>query len=341
MNADPQAADATTARPTAGVFISGAIGDNAVHLGLIRRLALRHGPLVLINYLDEPANALFAEQSCIARVISLRSVLGPDRARRSAIAAEVLAALQIEHLYYFNFHTWFAMAALRARVPNRHGYLPRHAFIRLPLFSHHIFVPGHTPHPRSYYWIQALLRKYGVDHAPIFPNLEASPSFIEQARSLMTGRQRWVTLGIGSSIVEKQWGGARFAELAQALLAEQPDLGFILFGHCDVAAVAEEFLARMPADCAVINLPPTAPDLRLSVALLAASALYVGNDSAGMNFATGAGIPTIGLFGRRNYAAFCPHMHPLYSTPPESGMANIDGNQVARLALDLLAARTA
>lgn len=326
-------------RPTAAVFISGAIGDNVVHFGLIKRLALRHGPLLLINYLDDQVNALFADQPCIAGVISLRSVLGPDRQQRSAIAAQLFATTKLEHLYHFNFQTWFAVAAFKARVPNRYAYLPRRAFIRLPLFSHHVFVPDRTPHPRSVYWIQALLRKYHFDHAPIFPNLEASPAFRDEARQLAASRPRWIALGMNSSVAVRQWGAARFAALARAIQQQDRELGFILFGHRDVAPVAEEFLARMPADTPVINLPAMAPDLRLSVALLAEARLYVGNDSSGMNLAAALGIPTIGLFGYRSLAAFCPHLHPVYALPPESGMANIDADQVTTLTLQLLAAR--
>lgn len=324
--------------PTAAVFISGAIGDNVVHMGLVKRLALRHGPVLLINYLDDQANALFADQPCIGRVISLRSVLGPDRQRRSAMAAELFAAAKLEHLYHFNFETWFALAALKARVPNRYAYLPRRAFIRLPLFSHHVFVPDHTPHPRSYYWIQDLLRKYAFDHAPIWPNIDTSPSFVAQARQLVAARPRWVALGMSSSVAVRQWGGARYAGLARAIQQVHPDIGFILFGHRDIAPVADEFLARMPAGTAVVNLPAIAPDLRLSVALLADAQLYVGNDSSGMNLAAAVGIPTIGLFGYRSLSAFCAHLQPIYAQPPESGMANIAADEVARLTLKLLAA---
>lgn len=332
-------ADAATTRPTAAVFISGAIGDNVVHLGLIKRLALRHGPMLLINYLDDQANALFADQPCIGAVISLRSVLGPDRERRGAIAAELFATARLEHLYHFNFHTWFAVAAFKARVPKRYAYLPRRAFIRLPLFSHHVFVADRTPHPRSLYWIQALLRKYGFEHAPIFPNLEAGASFKAEARRLTAARPRWVALGMNASVPVRQWGAARFAALARSLQQQDGQLGFILFGHRDVAPTADEFLTLMPAGTAVVNLPALAPDLRLSVALLADAQLYVGNDSSGMNLAAALGIPTIGLFGYRSLAAFCPHLHPVYAQPPESGMANIDAAQVTRLTLELLGYR--
>jgi len=335
-------AAASTAAPvsaaTAAVFISGAIGDNAVHMGLIKRLALRHGPLVLINYLADDVNAMFAEQPCLARVISIRSTLGPDRPRRTAMTRELLESLALQHVYHVNFETFFALAAWRAGIPNRYAYLPRRAFIRLPMFSHHAFVPDRTPHPRSLYWMQTVLERHGFDYAPVWPNLEPSPAFVADARALTAGRPRWVTLGMSSSVAVRQWGGTRFATVARAIQSHHPDIGFILFGHRDVAAVATEFLSQMPADTVVVNLPAIGPDLWLSLALLAESSLYVGNDSSGMNLAAAIGIPTIGLFGFRSLSAFCEHLKPVYATPPESGMANIDVAEVAALSLKLLAA---
>ena len=131
----------------------------------------------------------------------------------------------------------------------------------------------------------------------------------------------WIALGIGSSELCKQWGAARFAELALALQQRQAGSILIIGGPAE-RALADELLARIHAargqavDAVALPLEQTA-------AVLARCCAYLGNDTGVLNMAAALQTPAIGLFGGSQPLWHSRFIHPI--TPPEgeSGMTAI------------------
>ncbi len=139
----------------------------------------------------------------------------------------------------------------------------------------------------------------------------------------------WIALGIGSSEPWKQWGAARFAELALALQQRQAGSIFIIGGPAE-RALADELLTRIDAgggqaaDAVALPLEQTA-------AVLARCRAYLGNDTGVLNMAAAVQTPAIGLFGGSQPLWHSRFIQPI--TPPkgESGMTAITVSQVLEL----------
>lgn len=130
----------------------------------------------------------------------------------------------------------------------------------------------------------------------------------------------FVALGIASSDEWKNWGAARFAALAAALLeAGWPAVALV--GGPAEQGMADAILATLGAHPGRVRLA-LGWHLKEVAALLAEAAFYVGNDTAALNIAAAAGTRSYGLFG-----ATTPLRHSPLITPvlPPGGLDRAGG----------------
>ena len=147
----------------------------------------------------------------------------------------------------------------------------------------------------------------GLDPPPL-PVAWYAPADRARAAALLPGDGPWIALGPTANWDRKVWPAERFAALYRALTAPGAPLhgarAAILGGPGpQEAAMAAPVLAAL-GDRAVdlvgrISLPEAA-------AVLARSALFVGNDSGLMHLSAATGTPTLGLFGPSRVQEYAP-----------------------------------
>ncbi|SDD07212.1 glycosyltransferase family 9 protein [Belnapia rosea] len=162
---------------------------------------------------------------------------------------------------------------------------------------------GRQPGPRIIH-LGALM---GLDPPPL-PVAWFNAADRARAAVLLPGDGPWIALGPTANWDRKVWPAERFVALFRALTAPGEPLAgaraAILGGPGpQEAAMAAPVLAAL-GDRAVdlvgrISLPEAA-------AVLARSALFVGNDSGLMHLSAATGTPTLGLFGPSRVQEYAP-----------------------------------
>lgn len=136
-------------------------------------------------------------------------------------------------------------------------------------------------------------------------------------------------LGIASSDDWKNWGAAKFADLAAALLEAGWPVVLLVGGPAE-GGLADEITARLgplaPRVRRVLGL-----NLRTLAGLLAGQAFYVGNDTAALNIAAAVGLRAYGLFGATPVLRHSGHIVPVV---PPGGHSASDG--MARLRVGMV-----
>jgi heptosyltransferase-3 len=115
----------------------------------------------------------------------------------------------------------------------------------------------------------------------------------EAALADWAGAQRFVAFGIGAKIEFKSWGDDRWQAVLAGLTAADPALGLALIGGPNdsprALAAAEGWQGPVLDLCG--RLSP-----RLSAAVIARAALYLGHDSGPMHLAASVGTPAVAVF---------------------------------------------
>ena len=121
---------------------------------------------------------------------------------------------------------------------------------------------------------------------------EGPPDFlVAEVRALFAKPVVAVHPGVGNAM--RQWPAEHFATLID-LLVEQNAVNVVLIGGPEEAELTEQVLAQTAYRDSVASLAGKTP-LRDLPALLAACALYVGNNSGPKHIAAAIGVPTIGI----------------------------------------------
>lgn len=285
------------------------IGDMIWHLAHIRAIRAHVGaPITLIAKPRSAADQIFSGEDTLRDVVWLDR--NPDQGegrhdgaggfRRMAAA---LRARRFDAVYLLHHSKSLAALVWAAGIPNRYGYgagLQRLFLNRRPFLS-----AGEqrlTPIEQASRWLE---------HAAIpCPAAEPRLSIAAPAQAAVQARVPgpYVVIGIGTSEPYKQWGAARFAQLAEALI-HAGWAAVVLVGGKGETDLAREIATLAPtiADRMVI-----AAGWHLSevIALCGGAGFYVGNDTGVMNIAAAAGPVAYGLFG---------------ATPPLSHSARIVG----------------
>ena len=192
-----------------------------------------------------------------------------------------------------------------------------------------------------------VLRAVAPD-AAINPALELWISADETARAAERLEDAWgdsvprrLLVGIqpGASQPQKRWGASGFAEVADALIRDNPALCLVLIGGPDERDATEEMLARCAREtrARIISFAGQC-DLRGSLALVSQLGLFVGNDTAIMHSAVALGVPTVALFGPTNprkWGNYGPCHRVLESV--DGTMASLRPEEVHAAAQSLLA----
>jgi heptosyltransferase-2 len=311
------------------------IGDMVWHLPHIRALAHHAGgPVTLVAKPRSHADEIFAAEDTV------RDIVWVDRNPNNARGAHdglfglwrlirTLRGGQFDAAVLLHHSPSLAFATLAAGIPLRQGYgigVQRSFLSQGPYLTSAVW-RQHRPMQRATLFLQAA--NIAMEQAE--PRLPIAPA----SRQLMLQRlhdvkRPLVVLGIGSSEPTRQWGAARFAALARALLqAGWPSLALV--GGPGEATLQQEICTALGEDAARIA-PALGWHLAETAALLAEASFYVGNDTGVMNMAAAVGTRTYALFGTTPALHHSPHIVPIVSPPG----GPVDG--VARVSLDTVLA---
>jgi len=202
-----------------------------------------------------------------------------------------------------------ALAALRA---------PRLG-LRMPPFW--MLVGNHSPEYRARHAIDHYFKAIEplipipTDPDERVPRLALAPADRAAARELLRAEgvpsgKRLVTLHVGGDGYNgrKRWAPERFAEVARRLIARF-DCHILLVGGKVDLPMSEEtarLIGQTPAEAAHVHLLIGRSSLKVTGALIAASALFIGNDSSPMHIAAAMRTPAVGIFGPSDWNEFYP-----------------------------------
>lgn len=305
------------------------IGDMVWHLPHIRAVARWAGqPVTLVAKPRSAADELFSAEKTIGDVLWLDR--NPERRRgvHDGVAGffRFVGALRrqaFDTVVLLHHSRMLAAATCAARIPQRYGYgygTQRLFLNRAPFLPNHVLAMH--PYQQASEWLAA---------ADI-PLERHEPSLAVPAERRAAARQRLsdqrkllIVFGIGSSEPYKQWGARRFADLAEALLAN-PQAHVLLAGGPAEKSMAQEILQRL-GDCAGAAQAVVGWRLGDLAGLLAEADFYVGNDTGVMNLAAAVGIRTYSLFGAtppfHHSSAIVPILPPDGRADTATGMARI------------------
>ena len=302
------------------------IGDMVWHLPHLHAIATTTftGRVDLLTKPRSQADRLLSADPCIGQILWLER--GPGR-HGGLPGLWRLAALlrqgRYQRAWFLHGSARYALAARLAGIPDRIGYgvglqrLLLTSSIRLPARLRHAH-----PIPRA----DALLAELCIARVEPEPRLRVD-STAEQAIAARFADwpTPWIALGIGSSEPNKQWGAARFAQLALALW-RQPGSIFIVGGSAE-RTLADTLFAILAAEggaaADAVDLP-----LDQTAALLAHCRLYIGNDTGVLNMAAALQTPALGLFGGSAPLLHSRFIQAVTPPPGESGMDSITVSQV-------------
>ena len=320
------------------------IGDMIWHVPHIRALSSHFGaPVTLIASFRSAADQIFKADDAVEDVLFIERRPKGRTGRHDGPLGMVrliaaLRARQFDALVLLHHGRTLAFAALCAGVRQRSGYgigLQRAFLNRGPYLA----ADSLRLHPfeRASAWLAAA----GIELAESEPRVAIAPDSLAKARLFLGEGAEPVAIGIGSSEPFKQWGAARFAELAEKLI-EAGWTRLVLIGGKPERPLAEDICARLGAK-AVGVLISTGWDIADVAALLSLSAFYVGNDTGFMNMAAASGLRSFCLFGGsapfRHSAKIAPILPPDGRPDRNGGMAKITAAAVmAAIAAQGLAA---
>lgn len=307
------------------------IGDMVWHLSHIQAIARHTGsPVWILTKRRSGARQLLVGEDAVEGFFWLER--NPGRHDGFSGLVRLVMQLRRAHLsqaWILHDSARYAWAAWCAGIPLRLGYgfdVPQWL-----LSCGRLLTEGERHlHPLAK--ASRLLDLLVVPHSPE-PRLRVGEAAAATVSNAWGGRpQPWIALGVGSSEPAKQWGAARFAELARTLCGHGAGQIWV-FGGIAEMALAHDILAAcsgLPVAPAV-NLP-----LDEAAALLAGCRIYVGNDTGVLNMAAALGVPAVGLFGASAPLLHSMLIHAVQPAEPGSGMAGIGVEQVADVAIPLL-----
>jgi len=305
------------------------IGDMIWHLPHIRALSRHVGrPVTLIAKPRSAADQIFKAEQTVRDVFWVdRNPEGRqgrhDGAFGTARLIADLRARRFDAIVLLHHSRSLAFAAWCAGIPARYGY---GFHMQRPFLNRPPFLPASVLRLHPFEQASAWLEAAGIPIGEPEPRLPVSPeSEATVLQHLGSATPAPVAIGIGSSEPYKQWGAARFAELATRLL-ETGRSRLVLIGGKAEAALADDIMSRVGRGADRV-LPAIGWELSELAALLNLSAFYVGNDTGVMNMAAAVGIRAYSLFGGtppfHHSRNIVPIMPPDGRADKDSGMARI------------------
>lgn len=106
------------------------------------------------------------------------------------------------------------------------------------------------------------------------------------------GLRRVYAVAAAASLPMKQWPPERYAQVLARIAAEEPDAGFALLGGPADAAAADVVAAALGTRCVALAGKVS---FRVSAAVLARCALYIGDDTGLMHIAAAVHVPVLSV----------------------------------------------
>ena len=298
------------------------IGDMIWHLPHIHAIAATTatGQVDILTKPRSQADRLLCADPCVDRILWVERESGSHTGIRGLFRlADLLRQGAYQRVWILHGSARYALAARLAGIPERIGYgVGGQAWLlnvpaRLPVECRHAH-----PTVRA----DALLDLLDIPRAALEPCLPVSAAAEQAVLERFADWPRpWMALGIGSSEPWKQWGAARFAELAVALQRQLAGSIFIVGGPGE-RGLGDEILRLISqgggAAADAIALP-----LEQTVALLAHCRGYIGNDTGVLNIAAALETPALGLFGGSPLLTHSRFIHALVPPDGRGGMAAI------------------
>ena len=271
------------------------MGDTVVATPFFNQLR-RHFPHAEITLLTSPAAAL-ALKHCpdLDAILPLEKKSGERRQHIQTL----LSAFQkgrFDAAFLLNRSLECAMIATVAGIPARIGYVNewRSPFLSLPI---------------PYAWDRNevdshldMLRALGLSVQEALPELWTTEAERARALEILT-LHGWRGDSAGRPLIGiqpgandpliREWGAARYARVADALLAETGG-SVVIMGGGDERQTAAEMADRMkrPAISLVGRL-----ELREALAVIGQYDLWLGNDSGLLHAAVSQRVPSVGIYG--------------------------------------------
>lgn len=309
------------------------IGDMVWHLPHLEAIAAAcpdHAVTVLTKRRSR-ADELFDGSAFVRQVLWLERAQSGDAPGRhdGALGAWRLAADLRPHgfdaVWILHDSPRYALAALLARIPLRIGFGTGR---QRRFLSDRRMLPREDRHLPT---VEKATRLLGLHGLAVEPTPRFRPAAAAGARVFAMHGDRprpWLGLGVGSSEAFKQWGAARFGELAARFAVATGGTVFAIGGPAERDAVEAVRAAGGPAVVAAIGLP-----LGDAAALSQACDAVAGNDTGLLNLAAATGVPTVGLFGGSPPLAQYPNLTAL--EPPGGARYRID--RMAGIPVDAVA----
>ena len=303
------------------------IGDMVWHLPHIHAIAATTVP-GRVDILTKPrsqADRLLRADPFVEQVLWLERETGHHAGLRGLWRlAALLRQGAYQRVWILHGSARYALASRLAGISERIGY-------GVGLQSLALTVPVRLPPDRRH--AHPILRADALLELLDLPRNEPEPRLAVAAEADQVIVERfaawpapWIAFGIGSSEPWKQWGAARFAELALTLDRQRVGSIFIVGGPVE-RPLADDMFLRIQAEggkaADAVALP-----LEQTAALLARCRGYIGNDTGVLNMAAALDVPVIGLFGGSQPLWHSRTIHPLLPPSGESGMAAISVSSV-------------
>ena len=303
------------------------IGDMVWHLPHIHAIAATtiEGRVDILTKPRSQADQLLGADPCVDRVLWLEREAGRHAGVRGLLRlAALLRRENYQRAWFLHGSARYALAARLAGVPERIGY---GIGLQSLLLTAPVGLPTELRHAHPIFRADALLNLLAIPRTELEPRLIVDIT----ARQAVANRfaawpTPWIALGIGSSEPWKQWGAARFAELALALHSQRAGSIFIVGGPAE-RALADRIFSQVKASGGAAADAVALP-LEQTAALLAHCSGYIGNDTGVLNMAAALQVWAIGLFGGSAPLTHSRWIYPV--TPPsgERGMAAITVVQI-------------
>lgn len=135
------------------------------------------------------------------------------------------------------------------------------------------------------------------DHA-LVPRMDVPSVNIETAKTILRSMPKpLITLAIGTSEPNKQWGCENFTRLATTLIEQQ--FGVVIIGGPSEYAMAQEIVDGIPEGHRSSAITITDSTILGSAAIVKLSSACIGNDTGMVNIAAAVLCPTFVLLGSR------------------------------------------
>jgi heptosyltransferase-2 len=302
------------------------IGDMIWHLPHIRAIAAwAREPVTLIAKPRSLADQILAGDGAVREIQWIDLNPGGRRGRHDGVGGFVrlvrdLRAQRFDRVIMLHHSHTIAAAAMLAGIPDRRGY----GWGRQRWFlTHGPYLPKSIAKLHQHTRATRYLEAAGIPLPSAEPSLPVPPAALAEARARLAGVPHpFIAIGIGASEVSRQFGAAKLAALARALLAAGWP-AVLLLGGPDEQGLADTIRTEMKEDAARA-FPAIGWPLLVGGAAMTEAAFYVGNNTGVMNLAAAVGVRTYALFGTCPPFFHTSQILPILSPPgPDDGMVRL------------------